>query len=364
MIRGFNSMTSPVLARVFFALTLTLSIGAMAQTKKAPMTNDNVVQMVASGLTEDVIVGAISANDVDFDVSADGLLDLKKAGVSDRVVQSMIAAEAKKRDATSQRSASPFETQPRQEMHMANPRMGAMGVPILNSPASEAPAQLPVVTLIVGDKKQPMQASLTETANSKGKGGSKAGSVFKGFGKGMAMTANMGGVPVPHGGGGGMRMPGVAYTWALPGKQSNFTISTATPKFEIEFGDIPGVDPDAYEPVLVKLIQTKDNWRLVSSSKEKFDKHGNDTRSDKPEDKVALIVTTLGRGQVTAVPATGLVPGEYGLVLHPKKALKEFAGVPNTNADAIFFSVWDFSLPPAPAPRDMLAGGNRATKKR
>jgi hypothetical protein len=237
-----------------------------------------------------------------------------------------------------------------------------MGVPILNSPASEATPQLPRVSLILGDKKQLMQASLTETANSKGKGGSKTGSVFKGFGKGLAMTANMAGAPVPSGGRAGAHMPGVAYTWALPGKQSPYSISTSTPKFEIEFGDIPGVDPDAYEPVLVKLIQTKDNWRLVSASKEKFDKHGNDTRSDKPEDKVAISITPLGRGHLSLTPAINLVPGEYGLLLHPKKSIKEFAGVTNTNADAIFFSVWDFSVPVGTAP-ELVADGNRSTEK-
>lgn len=361
------TMTKLVVARLLLAFTLSLSTGVMAQTAKAPMNNDDVVQMVTSSLTEDVIVGAISANEVNFDISAGGLLALKKAGVGDRVVQAMLAAEAKKRDPAPQKLASSaepqpaFKTQPRQEMVLANPRTGAMGVPILNSPASQAPAQLPMVTLIVGDKKQPMQASSTEIAKSKGKGGSAAGSVFKGFGKGMVMGANMAGAPVPHGGAGGPRMPGVAYTWALPGRQSPFILSSATPKFEIEFSDIAGVDPDTYEPVLVRLIQTKDNWRLVSSSKEKFDKHGNDTRSDKPEDKIALSVTSLGRGHLTVTPANSLVPGEYGLVLHPKKALKEFAGVPNTNADAIFFSVWDFSLPQGAA-TNLVADRNRATK--
>jgi hypothetical protein len=91
------------LTRVLLAVTLTLLAAAMAQSKKPPMTNANVVQVMSSGLGEDVIINAISANDVDFDVSADGLLALKKAGISDRVVQAMIAAEAKKRAALTDR---------------------------------------------------------------------------------------------------------------------------------------------------------------------------------------------------------------------------------------------------------------------
>ena len=115
--------------------------------------------------------------------------------------------------------------------------------------------------------------------------------------------------------------------------------------------------------MLVKLIQTKDNWRLVSSSKEKFDKHGNDTRSDKPEDKIAVTINLLGRGHLTVMPVVYLSPGEYGLVLHPKKAIKEFAGVTNTNADAIFFSVWDFSVS-SPTGTELASDRSHSTQKR
>ena len=160
------------------------------------------------------------------------------------------------------------------------------------------------------------------------------------------MAGGTAGAPMPPmGGGRGGTMPGVAYTWALPGRTSGFVLPGRNPNFEIEFSDIPGVDPDGYEPVIVKLIQTKDNWRLVESSKDKFDNHGNDTRSTKTEDKTPLKITLLGRGQLQIEPASELAPGEYGLVLHPKKNQKEFAGVPAPNADAIFYSVWDFSVP-------------------
>ena len=354
-------MIKPVFARVFLTLAISLATGHTAHAAQAPMSNDDVVQMVASGLSEDVVIGAMSANDVNFDVSARGLLALKKAGVGDKVVQAMLAAEAKKREPKVVSSAEAQPAPARQAV--ASTRTGAMGVPILNSSASQAPAQLPTVTLVFGDKQQPMSASLTEIAKSKGKGGSAAGSVAKGFGKGMMMAGGMAGAPMPAVGGGSPRMPGVAYTWALPGRQSPFTVPSATPKFDIEFNDIPGVDPDEYEAVLVKLIQTRDNWRLVSSSKEKFDKHGNDTRSEKPEDKIPLSVASLGRGHLTVTPAAPLAAGEYGLLLHPKKSLKEFAGVPNKNVDAIFLSVWDFSLAPGTLANLASNSNGRAPKR-
>ena len=148
-----------------------------------------------------------------------------------------------------------------------------------------------------------------------------------------------------------MGMPNVGRTWALPGRNSAFTVRTSLPQFEVEFGDIPGVDPDSYEPVLLRLVQTKDNWRMVSTSKDKFDKHGNDTRSDKikPEEKVAVTINSLGRGHIIVAPVAALPAGEYGLILHPKKSEKEYAGITNANADAIFYSVWDFSLNAAPS---------------
>ena len=94
-----------------------------------------------------------------------------------------------------------------------------------------AEVQLPRITLVVGDKRQPMNPSETEIASGKGKGGSAAASVLKGFGKTLLVATNMAGVPVPHGGGrGGTGVPNVARTWALPGRNSPFTIAHASPK--------------------------------------------------------------------------------------------------------------------------------------
>jgi hypothetical protein len=341
-------MTKPMMmANFLLAVVLCLPVLAAAQNTKAPLTNDDVVQMVSNGLPENVVIGALSANDVNFDVSTSGLVSLKKAGVGDRVVEAMLAVESKKRvSAAPQVTTATQLATPSlgQEMYRSQLRAGATGLPTLNLPTNQAPAQLPEVTLIVEDKKQPMRPSVTEIAQGKGKGGPTAGGVLKGFGKGLMMAGTMAGAPLPRPGGGVPRMPGAAYTWALPGRTSAFSIPSRSLKFEIEFGDIPGVDPDAYEPVVVKLIQTKDNWRLVSFSKDKFDKHGNDTRSVKTEAKTPLNITILGRGHLELSPATELPPGEYGLVLHPKKALKEFAGVPAANTEAIFSSVWDFSV--------------------
>ncbi|HYK88789.1 MAG TPA: hypothetical protein VE398_08470 [Acidobacteriota bacterium] len=330
------------------ALLAICVVGLNAQERKeVPLTNDDVALMVSGGLGEDMIIAAIGANEVNFDVSPNGLLALKKANVSDKIIETMLAAATQKRNA----AARAAQAAPPAVTYVNAPRVGAMGVPIMNSPAAQSPTRLAKVTLILGDKKTPLRPSTTEIAQCSGKGGSTAGGILKGFGKGMVMAGSMaggmGGAPTPRVavGSGAPTMPGVSYTWALPGRTSALVLPGRSPEFEIEFSDIPGIDPDNYEPVIVRLIATKDNWRLVETSKDNFDKHGNDTRSTKTKNKTLVKITNLGRGHLHVTPASELVPGEYGLVLHPKKDQKEFAGVPAPNVEAIFFSVWDFSVP-------------------
>jgi hypothetical protein len=74
-------------------------------------------------------------------------------------------------------------------------------------------------------------------------------------------------------------------------------------------------------------------------------KHSNDTRPSKTEDQVPLNITLLGHGHPRVAPASELALGDYGLVLHRKKNQKQFGGVLAPNIEALFNSVWDFSIP-------------------
>jgi hypothetical protein len=437
-----------IFAGVFVFATL-----AIAQNPAKPLTNEDVIAMMSGGLPEGVIIGAIAANDVNFDVSVNGLLALKKAGVGDKVVEAMLAAEAKKRNpAAVPQNTTPPQAHPalppqammpnnmlmpggvnpaqmsaqilsmfppqmlammpaatRQQMmsQMAQSRVGMMGTPLMaNAAGMPEIGQLVKVVLLLPENKQVMQASVTQIAEATTKGGAGGGT---GMASGMGAASSMASMAM-HGGMGGMGMGGLGslsmlggmggtalkfaplaagpgmmfagpamslatgllsggltphsslptttYVWALPGHNSSFQMPTATPRFEIEFGDIVGVDPDSYEPAIVKLAQTKDNWRLVGATKDKLDKKGNETRSAITEDRSVVKTTTLGRGHVVLESAAPLPPGEYGVVLHPLKPQKKPAGM-NTGLTAdetIFYSVWDFSVkeaepvatPPAP----------------
>ena len=74
---------------------------AGAQTRK-PLTNQDVIDMTKQGLTAPIIVKAIEANQTDFDVSAQALLDLKNAGVDSSVMVAMLSAQGSKPSASAE----------------------------------------------------------------------------------------------------------------------------------------------------------------------------------------------------------------------------------------------------------------------
>jgi hypothetical protein len=86
---------------VCFALTLVLVVAAAppghvhaqerAQAKS--LTNDDVVRMVQAKLGDSVIISEIKHSTCNFDTSPGALIKLKQAGVSDRVLEAMTAAE-------------------------------------------------------------------------------------------------------------------------------------------------------------------------------------------------------------------------------------------------------------------------------
>jgi outer membrane lipoprotein SlyB len=60
----------------------------------APMTNDDVIKMVKGGLGESTVLQAIDGAEPGFDTSPDGLVKLKQGGVSDNVIQRIIARKS------------------------------------------------------------------------------------------------------------------------------------------------------------------------------------------------------------------------------------------------------------------------------
>ena len=75
---------------LLLAFLLAVPLSAIA----APMTNDDVIKMVKGGLGEATVLQAIDTAEPGFDTSPDGLVNLKQGGVSDAVIQRLIAKKS------------------------------------------------------------------------------------------------------------------------------------------------------------------------------------------------------------------------------------------------------------------------------
>jgi hypothetical protein len=79
------------LALTVFVAAFVLVVPAEAQ---QGLTNTDIVKMQAAGLSESIILSTVNTQPAAYDTSTDGLLALKKAGVSDAVVAAMISRNA------------------------------------------------------------------------------------------------------------------------------------------------------------------------------------------------------------------------------------------------------------------------------
>lgn len=87
--------------KVFLAI-LSLAFCTLLVAQQA-LNNDTVIKMVKAELSDDVIITTINASAGAYDTSANGLIALKQAGVSDKVIAAVVAKGA----ATAPSPASP-----------------------------------------------------------------------------------------------------------------------------------------------------------------------------------------------------------------------------------------------------------------
>ena len=245
--------------------------------------------------------------------------------------------------------------------------MGAMGGMGGSMYTSYSPEQMPHVFLKLSPNqgRQEISPSTAQIGQSKYKGSMGAGGMalrslateglsFAAMGAGpagmMAMSVfSMGSGFMP-----GMRpgAPKVTYVWGLPGRNSSRELTDTNPMFELNYGDIPGVDPDAYEPAVLKLVQSKDNYRLVGATQIKMTTKnmmaGASPENGKwiSEERWPSRVNKEERGFYILHVNTPLEPGEYAVVLRPVKGYKETSSGLGGHAQ-VFYSVWDFSVPGA-----------------
>jgi hypothetical protein len=341
----------PVLLLMLCLICVAPSV--FAQQNQQPLSNSDVVKMVKSGLPASVIANAIQANDSDFDVSANGLIALQKAGVPQTVMDAMISASSKKR----------------------SPAPGTGASPASGAAAAPASAALPngghlAVTVAQDGKTQQLALEKTQLAQTKTKASSLGAlatdsAVNQAFQVGVNEAAWQ---AWQHGGGYGTysgvsagasvmsgimghRKPTVTYVWALPGPAASNALGNS-PSFDVTFTGIPGINEEEYEPALVKLSPTSNNWRLVGASQGKADTMQDSSAnwevySSYVEERVPVKANKLAAGHVQMSPASPLTAGQYGVVLRPRSKSKRFAGtdVANNQGEGLIFnSVFAFAV--------------------
>lgn len=72
-----------------------------SQAKEEVLTNDSVIQLLKVGLDEDSIISKVQITKCNFDTSTQGLINLKQAGASNRLIQVMINSAKDAKNATS-----------------------------------------------------------------------------------------------------------------------------------------------------------------------------------------------------------------------------------------------------------------------
>jgi hypothetical protein len=385
------------------------------QKEKKILKNDDVVMMVQNHFDDDTLVRIIEVSDTDFDISSESLIALKNGGISSIVLRAMLdATQRKKLEATAAATppASPAPAAPTavtptavapvrlapadamnpmsmmqsmgmnpQQLAGMQPQMAAIGLGrmlsgmfSMPSTPSYTPEQMPHVFLLPevhNGKQEEVSPSMAQIAQTKFKSGAPSaggmalrslateGLSFAAMAGGPAGMMAMSAFSMASGFMPGMRpgTPSMTYVWGLPGRKSSRELADTTPIFQLHYGDIPGVDPDAFEPAVVKLFQSKDNYRLVGATRQKMNAKnmmsGSGPENGKwiSEERWPTRISKEERGFYVLRVDEPLEPGEYAVVLRPVKGYKATPSGLGGHAQ-VFYSVWDFSVPGA-TPEDI-----------
>ncbi|MEX2220271.1 MAG: hypothetical protein WEG40_00590 [Candidatus Rokuibacteriota bacterium] len=99
-------MTRVVLGLALVAV-IALSLPGATSLAQEVLTNDSVVQMIKAGLPESVVISKIRSTATKFDLRTDSLVSLKKNGVSDKVLEAMMAPATSSSGAVAAAPAAP-----------------------------------------------------------------------------------------------------------------------------------------------------------------------------------------------------------------------------------------------------------------
>jgi hypothetical protein len=148
------------------------------------------------------------------------------------------------------------------------------------------------------------------------------------------------------------RTPTVTYVWGVPNPASTNVVQTTAPAFTLDFSRALGVNPEDYEPAIVKLTPAQNTCRIVGATQGKADVRSSPAAdwqmySHFLEERVATHAQKLAAGKYKLTPAAELMPGEYAVVLRPISKEKKFSGgdVARAQGDGLMFdALWSFRI--------------------
>ena len=328
--------------------------------------NPGVLAMTKAGFAESTILAAIGANTTHFDVRPRELVALKNEGVSERVIEAMLTAETVKKQ-TSALAAAKVDAreEPAQQITSEEFAKLSMMIEQLAARQEEAVAtnrepdpppavdRTPHAWIDLAGERTEIAPTIAQVAFTDERDSTRM-KTLQGIGSKALAFANpaLGGITSTIGNLFGSDTEHRSAVWALVGTTAMRELG-ASPRFEIEFSNIPGVNPDVYEPALVRLVPTMDNYRLVAAAK--TEGAGSVARPSGPiiEELVDTTRMRLGRGRYRVQPANGLGPGQYALVLRPLQKKERRRDRKNASlgellgggTSQILYLTWDFAVP-------------------
>jgi hypothetical protein len=339
--------------------------------------NEDVRAMASAEFSESTILATIAANPADFDVSPRALVALKGAGVSERVIEAMIAAESAKKQpneanetaaadgaanggtpasvaAVATQAAMPTEEFTKLSAmieQLATQQEAAIASREAPEPPRTADAS-PHAWIVGASEKTALAPTIAQVAFTEERGIATFKTLHGLANKALAFAnPAVGGIATTLGGLFRPNDEDKTAVWALSGNSAMRELGSAV-VFEIEFANIPGVDPDKYRPAIVRLVPTNDNYRLIAAAKTDGAAKGTLPNGPIIEEAVATDVTHLGRGRYRAGSRETLGAGQYALVLRPiaqkerkrrssEASLGELLG---GGTSQVLYFTWDFAV--------------------
>jgi hypothetical protein len=343
-------MAKRMLIIVAVASVLAQTFSAAQQAQK-PMTNEDVLALVRSHKPESVILSQIQSRPNNFDTSAHEIIRLTKAGATENELNAMMAAKA--------------------APAAASTITGAGAATNANNAIPASKSHMPKLYVTNGEAAQELVLEKTQLAETKTKPSSmkslaadsavtqamQSGISTATYGAATHINSGLGGTAVQEAGSvfSGVlshRTPTVTYVWGVPSPSSTNVLQTVSPSFVVDLSRVIAINPDEYEPTVVKLTPAQNTCRIVGATQGKADVKSSPAAdwqiySHFLEERVSTRAEKVSPGKYKVSPASQLQPGEYAVVLRPVSKDKRFSGgdVARAQGDGLMFdAVWTFQI--------------------